>query len=302
MRLKFVLLIFCIGLSVASCSQTKLTPNDKPIVITTTEMVADIARNIGGDFISVTSLISPGVDPHQYKCSEKDIIKLAGADIIFYNGLNLEGKLYKILRRAQREIPTYAVGDYIPKEKLIFNGGTPDPHVWFDPNLWIYAVKNVADGLINIDPQNAIYYRKNEELYIRELMECNKNIIKYLEAVPENKRTFITSHNAFSYFNAAYGWNIIGILDVNASGETSVQPLVKTIFERDIKHIFTETSIPSRFADALVASVEAADGTVRRGAPLYSDSLGEYGSGADTYLGMLISNINSIVAEIMSNE
>ncbi len=305
MRLIYILLALCLSLNAASCVKTNASRDGKPVVITTTSMIADIVRNVGGEFVNVTPLMPPGVDPHQYKASEGDVIRLAGANIIFHNGLHLEGKLSEVLQRAQGNVPTYAVSEYIPKDMLIFSGETPDPHIWFDPNLWVYAVKSVTDGLINVDPANSVYYRKNEENYIRELMELDESIRARLDTIPPAKRILVTSHDAFSYFGKAYGWEVIGIQGINTASETSVhtiQTLARSVADKHVTCIFTETSVSSRSVDALIASVAALGGTLHQGKPLYSDSLGGPGSGADTYIGMLNTNINSITAGIMNEQ
>ncbi|MDR0453846.1 MAG: zinc ABC transporter substrate-binding protein [Deferribacteraceae bacterium] len=303
MRLIYILFAVCLGISAVSCTNESEVVDDKPLVIVTTGMIADIVRNVGGNFVNVIQLIPSGANPHQYKASEMDIISLAGAHIIFHNGLYLEAKLSKILQRAQNEIPTYAVSSYIPIDKIIFYEKVPDPHIWFDPNLWIYAVKSVADGLISIDPQNTVYYRRNEENYIRELLELDENIKKNIENIPKTRRTVITVHDAFSYFNKAYGWHIIGIHGVHtADNDPPLQPLTKIIADKGITHIFAETSMPSRSVSALIALTAAQGRILRQGAALSTDSLGERNSSTGTYIGMINATIKSIIVEITSYE
>lgn len=295
--------ILLISFMLLSCVPQKRYNDSKPVVVATTSIIADIASNIGGEFVHIIPIISAGVDPHQYKASEGDVIRIAGADIIFHNGLGLEGKLGDVLQRAQGTIPSFAVSEYVPENMLIKVGEhTYDPHIWFDPKIWSYAVKRVADALVEIDPANTIYYRKNEERYLQELLDMDQSIRKQLDSVPKNLRILVTSHDAFSYFGKAYGWEVVGVQGVNTASETSVysiQALARTIVEKNINCIFTETSVSARSVNALVASAAALGVTLRLGEPLYSDSLGAPDSGADTYISMFLANTYAITSGIL---
>ena len=303
MRFFKYILLAAVTLCTVSCFTQKVDYDGKPLVLATTGMIADIVRNIGGDFVVVDALMASGIDPHSHKASERDIIKLANASLILHNGLHLEGKLGEVLSRAQGSIPVYTVSEYIPESMLIkVSEQEADPHIWFDPELWVYAVKRVADSLVEIDPANAIYYRKNEDNYIQQLLALNVRVKKRLDNVPIKARVLVTSHDAFSYFGRAYGWEVIGIQGINTASETSVygiQALAKTIVQRGISCIFAETSVSTRSVEAIIASAAAMGVELRQGRHLYSDSLGHTGTGADTYIGMMEYNADAIITGVL---
>jgi manganese/zinc/iron transport system substrate-binding protein len=279
--------------------------SDKPAVITTNSMIADIVRNVAGEFVTVESIMPPGIDPHQYKASEGDVVKLAGADLIFHNGLSLEGKLGKVLERTQKQVLSYPITQYMPRDQFIVDMNTPDPHVWFDPQMWVYAINCVADALVQIDPANTLYYRKNEETYIRELLQLNENSKARLDTVPMNKRILITSHNAFRYFGRAYGWEVLGVQGMNTNSETSVysiQALADTVMRRGVECVFTETSVPYRSIEALTASVIALGGNLKHCGVLYSDSLGVAGSDIDSYEKIFEYNLDTIINGVLNEQ
>lgn len=299
------LLIAVLSFALLSCVNARKFNDEKPVIIATTSIIADIVTNVGGEFVHMRPLISAGVDPHHYKASEGDVIRIAGADIIFHNGLGLEGKLGDVLQRAQGTVPSYAVSENIPDNKLIQTGpGAFDPHIWFDPELWSYAVRRVADALVEMDPANTIYYRKNEERYLRELLAMDKEIKEKLNTVPPSLRVLVTSHDAFSYFGRHYGWEVVGVQGVNTASETSVssiQALAHMVMDKNVTCIFTETSVSTRSINALLASVSALGGHLAIGEALYSDSLGGPDSGADTYISMYEANTDAIVRGITGN-
>jgi manganese/zinc/iron transport system substrate-binding protein len=290
-----------ISLFTVSCSSHEKVQTGKPQVITTTNLIADIVKRVGGEFVQVRALISPGVDPHQYKASEGDVIRIAGADIIFHNGLKLEGKLEDVLRRAQNVVPSFSVSRDIPENLLIrSSNGEYDPHVWFDPKLWVYAVQTVADALVTLDPDNTIYYRKNEEIYVEEILNMDKAAREKLAAIPQNRRILVTAHNAFAYFGRSYGWNTIGIQGVSTVGEVSIysiHALAKELVGGSVGCVFIETTVSSRFVEALQASSEIHGKKFIIGDALHSDSLGSEPEN-NTYTKMFLQNIDRITAGI----
>src|SRR5918996_430333 len=140
-------------------------------VVATTGMVAELAQQIGGDRVDVESLMGPGVDPHLYKATEGDVIRLADADVVFYNGLHLEAKVAEVFERMGGRVRTVAVTDGIPRPRLIASsafGAAYDPHVWFDVRLWTEAAREVRDALTTLDPPHAAMYRANAKRYLGE--------------------------------------------------------------------------------------------------------------------------------------
>lgn len=300
--MRYLYILTTLAVFLAGCVQTDSGERAKPQVIATTSIIADIVRNIGGDFVEVNTLMGANVDPHQYKASERDVLRIADADVIFHNGLNLESKLGKVLLKAQGAVPSFTVTTQIPINQLIMEKGVIDPHVWLDPSLWVHAVSAVTDGLVEVDPANSLYYRRNEETYISELLLLDARLREKLNSVPLEKRVLVTSHYAFAYFGKAYEWDVVGVQGINTSAETSVysiQELAKSIVIGRIRCIFAENSISSRSIEALTASVNAMDGKLNVGATLYSDSLGGPDSGAESYMDMLSYNVDAIVKGIM---
>ncbi len=276
-------------------------------IVATTGMITDIAQVVGGEHVKVRGLMGPGVDPHLYKASAGDVALLSGADLIFYNGLHLEGKMSEIFEQMKkRGIDTVAVTDSIDRSLLEtppqFQGNY-DPHVWFDVTMWMTAVETVRDTLISTDPANAIEYRANTEAYLAELAELNEYVQSKANLLPEDKRVLITAHDAFSYFGRRYGFEVRGlqgISTVSEAGTQDVQNLAAFIVERKIPAIFVESSVPPKFIEAVQAAVEAKGFDVKVGGSLYSDAMGNPGTPDGTYIGMVRHNIDTIVGALLN--
>jgi len=273
--------------------------------VATTGMIGDILDNIGGERLTVTTLMGPGIDPHLYKASEGDVSRMSSADIIFYNGLHLEGKMAEVLEKLQSRIKTVAVAEGVP-EDLLRNSevyqGNYDPHIWFDVSLWTKAVEFVAAELIKFDPENAGVYEKNLKSYQARLQALNKRVVKVLETVPEKQRVLVTAHDAFGYFGDAYGFEVRGLQGISTASETGaadVQDLAEFIVERQIPAIFVETSVPPRYIEALQAAVRSRGFQVVVGGSLFSDAMGNPGTAEGTYLGMVKHNVSTIVRALV---
>ncbi|MEL6820400.1 MAG: zinc ABC transporter substrate-binding protein [Calditrichota bacterium] len=273
--------------------------------VATTGMIADILENIGGERLTVISLMGPGIDPHLYKASEGDVNRMSSADIIFYNGLRLEGKMAEILEKLQSRIKTVAVAEGVPEDLLrsseVYQGNY-DPHIWFDVSLWTKAVEYVADELKKFDPENEAIYEKNLQSYRSQLSKLHERVIKILETVPEAQRVLVTAHDAFGYFGDAYGFEVRGLQGISTASETGaadVQDLAEFIVERQIPAIFVETSVPQRYIEALQAAVRSRGFQVVVGGSLFSDAMGNPGTDEGTYLGMVKHNISTIVTALV---
>ena len=273
-------------------------------IVTTTGMIADAVKNIGGDKVEVRALMGPGVDPHLYKASEGDVSRMTNADIIFYNGLHLEGKMTEVFHKMKGRVKTVAISETIEREKLLappeFEGAF-DPHIWFDVSLWIESVKNIRYILADFDSNNAEFYNKNSEKYLAVLDSLHFFVLEQANLVPLKKRVLVTAHDAFNYFGRAYGFEVRGLQGISTASEAGtgdVQTLAEFIYEKRIPAVFVETSVPPRYIEALQAAVESRGFSVVIGGHLYSDAMGNPGTPEGKYIGMVKHNINIIVSAL----
>ncbi|KPB03309.1 metal ABC transporter solute-binding protein, Zn/Mn family [Bacillus sp. CHD6a] len=297
-----MVLLGAISLGLTACSSGVSGDENETMKVTTTiAQIADIVENVGGDKVEVESLMGPGIDPHLYKASQGDLKKLNEADIIFYNGLKLEGRMGDILNKMMDEKATVAVAESVPTDKLLIAEGETDkkdPHVWFDISLWVYAVEEVKETLIKEDKANADLYEKNAEAYIKKLEELDTYAKEQLATIPEESRVLVTAHDAFQYFGKAYGMEVTGLQGLSTDAEfglSDVRSIVDLLVERNIKAVFVESSISEDSINAVVQGAESKDHTVVIGGELYSDAMGAAGTETGTYLGMFRHNIDTIV-------
>ncbi|MFB5661805.1 metal ABC transporter solute-binding protein, Zn/Mn family [Alteribacillus sp. HJP-4] len=289
----------------AGCGQGNSNSGDgEPLqIMTTTAQIGDIAENVAGDQAEIETLMGPGVDPHLYQASQNDIQKLADADIIFYNGLHLEGNLVKVFEEIKNDVPTIAVGENVPEEELITEegGNSSDPHVWFDPNRWTYAVDEVAAGLAELNEDEAGTYQENADEYISMLEELDQYADEKLQSIPEESRILVTAHDAFGYFGDAYGFEVNGLQGLSTDSEYSVRDvnnLVSLLVENDIKAVFVESSVSERAINAVIKGAADQGHEVSIGGELYSDAMGEAGTEEGTYEGMFRHNIDTITSSL----
>jgi len=273
-------------------------------VVATTGMIADAVANVGGDRVEVEGLMGPGIDPHLYKASAGDVSKLEDADIIFYNGLELEGRMTDIFVRLARSKPTVAVTENISPDSLREPpefAGKYDPHVWFDVTLWIEVVRAVESHLSELDPDSAETYAENAATYITELEELDSWVQEQINTIPERARVLITAHDAFGYFGDKYGLDVRGLQGISTQSEAGladVQDLADFIADNNIPAVFIESSVNENTIDAVREAVQAKGKEVEIGGTLFSDAMGESGTEEGTYLGMVRHNVNTIVSAL----
>ncbi|HSI79058.1 MAG TPA: zinc ABC transporter substrate-binding protein [Solirubrobacterales bacterium] len=276
-------------------------------VAATTNIVADTAREVGGERVSVTGLMGPGVDPHLYKASAGDVETLRDADVIFYNGHFLEGKMAEVLGEMAERVPSVAVAEAIPVGRLLPPpAGAPDeeefdPHVWFDPSLWRYAVEAIRDQLIESDPAGEATYAANTERLLADMRELEDYGREQIAAVPERRRVLVTSHDAFRYLGRAFGLDVVGIQGISTVDEATtadVDRVADLIADRGVRSVFIESSVPQQTIDAVVAAARERGAEVEVGGELFSDAAGEEGTPEGTYVGMVRFNLETIAAEL----
>lgn len=278
--------------------------------VATTSIVADLVRQVGGPRVRVEALMGPGVDPHLYKATAGDVVRLQKADVIFYNGLHLEGRMGDVFTRVARQGgKVYAVAEALPEERLLLPGGSDgmeDPHVWFDPPLWAEGVAIVVEGLSAVDPGGAAEYAARGEAARHGILEAHAWAGATLAAVPAQRRVLVTSHDAFAYFGRAYDFRVIaiqGISTVTEAGLADVVAMIDFIRKERVPAIFVESSV----SPATIRRVSR-DAGVRIGGELFSDALGEPGDVRDcggipcdvgTWAGMFRHNVR-MIAEALS--
>ena len=286
---------------VLGCAEDQKSTSGKLSIVCTTGMVGDLATTIAGDAADVITLMGPGVDPHYYKASKGDVERLAGADVIFYNGLHLEGKMQEIFKRMEATKKVVAISRDIPKDRLRqppeFEGQY-DPHIWFDVSLWKEAVGPVVATLSEMRPDLYGEFKVRGEAYRARLDTLHHWVRQEVQSVPEKGRVLVTAHDAFGYYGLAYGIKVVGlqgISTVSEYGVTDVIRMVDLIADSKVKAIFVESSVPERSIHAVLEGCKARGANVRIGGTLYSDAMGGPGSGADTYVGMVTENTRTIV-------
>lgn len=267
-------------------------------IIATTGMIADLVQNIGGKHVKVTALMGTGVDPHLYKATQGDLRRLTRADIIFYNGLHLEGKMQDIFEKLARKKTVVAVAAKIDHNVLLHHSAYPDPHIWFDLNLWQQAGQRVLETLQEQDPKYKADYQNQAAQYLKQMAELDSWIKQQILEVPESQRILITAHDAFGYFGKAYGIKVMGLQGISTAAEFGLQDikhLKKIIVKNNVKAVFVETSVSPRFIESLVAGVTAEGHNIFIGGELYSDAMGPKGTATDNYFGMVKHNVQTIV-------
>ncbi|MEP1488020.1 MAG: zinc ABC transporter substrate-binding protein [Algibacter sp.] len=293
--------ILLISLAIFNCKDEKKA-NGKLNVVTTTSMITDLVKNIAGDHINLNGLMGSGVDPHLYKASEGDVSKLANADLIFYNGLHLEGKLVEVFEKMHSsKTKTIAISSALDKNTLIeseYFASNYDPHIWFNVDYWIQATQFIVTKLSEAIPNQQAVFQANGTKYITKLKTLKTKLETTIATLPKKDRVLVTAHDAFSYFGKAFHFEVVGLQGLSTATEAGVQDVQKLaafIIEKKVKAIFVESSVPKRTIEALQAAVKSKNHEVTIGGTLYSDALGNAETIEGTYIGMFEYNVNTIV-------
>lgn len=272
-------------------------------VVCTVGMITDVVRNVVGDYAEVEGIIGEGVDPHLYKPTRGDVVKLSNADVVFYNGLLLEGKMTDTLVRvASNGKPVKAVTEAIltsPEYLMEKDDGSEytDPHVWMDVQGWMQAVPVITETLVQYDPDRTADYLASGTAYMKKLKALDVYAKTVLASIPENQRVLVTAHDAFRYLGRAYGIEVKGIQGLSTESEAGVrdlEELIDFIVERNIPAVFVESSVADKNVRALVEGAKARGHDVKIGGELFSDAMGEPGTYKGTYIGMIDHNVTTI--------
>ncbi len=291
-----LLLAACNGESNNADSEEK-----EGIVVATTGQIADAVKIIGGEHLQVTNLMGPGVDPHLYKATQSDVSKLDKAEVIFYNGLHLEGQMQDIFNKMAEQKTVTAVAEGIEVSKLLDDeedSTLHDPHVWFDIELWKEVVETIGDTLVDEYPEHKEDFEANKEAYLVELDKLNQYAKKRIEEIPAEQRILVTAHDAFNYFGKSQGFEVTGLQGLSTESEygvKDVQNMVSFLVQNNIKAIFVESSVSDKALQAVIEGAKEKGIDVTIGGELFSDAMGAEGTEEGTYIGMYKHNVDTIV-------
>jgi manganese/zinc/iron transport system substrate-binding protein len=306
-RKLLVLIIAAVVVFMQSCTSPPENESDQLQVVATTGMVADLVKNIGKEEITVTALMGPGVDPHLYKATQGDLSRLQAADIIFYNGLHLEGKMGEVFEKLGKVKTVIPVAAGIAEDLLLADPAyeeAPDPHIWFDVSLWAQTIAVVTQTLSEKAPEKADYFQQNAAAFQQQLTQLHQWVQEQIQQIPPEKRILITAHDAFSYFGNAYGIEVRGLQGISTLSEFGLRDrvdLVNFIVEKQINAVFVETSVSEKNINSIVEGCQQRGHEVRIGGNLFSDAMGAEGTPEGSYIGMVRANVNAIVAGLAGN-
>lgn len=296
-----VLLVACLAVGAMALGGDRRAHAASYRIVGTVGMVTDIVQQVAGDRATVEGLMGSGVDPHLYKPTRTDIRKLMKADVIFYNGLLLEGKMTDaLIRAATAGKKVYAVTELLDEKYLLEPKeleGLYDPHVWMDPSAWAKAVEAVRDKLIAYDPKGEKTYKANAAAAIERIHKLDAYAERVLTSVPKEQRVLVTAHDAFNYFGRRYGYEVVGIQGISTESEAGVQDiekLVDLLVKRKIGAVFVESTVSQRNIKALIEGAKARGHKVVIGGELFSDAMGNPGTYTGTYLGMIDHNASTV--------
>jgi manganese/iron transport system substrate-binding protein len=300
--MKLILKSLCLGivssLVVVSCtSNPQHRENTKPQVVVTSTIITNLAAEIGGEEVQITGILKPGADPHIYEPVPADSRVLEEANLILYNGYNLEPGIIKLMNATGGNVKKIPVGEVVKCLKLDKGKGkiVPDPHVWGSAENVISMVKAIRDGLIELSPEDKNKFVENAKRLTDELQQLHIWINQEIQTIPPDKRKLITTHDAFQYYGNTYkieiSGTLIGISTEEQPSAQTVKKLVESIKKIGVPAIFAETTINP----ALIKIVAEEAGVKLAPTPLFSDSIGAKGSNGDTYIKMMVANTRAIV-------
>lgn len=272
--------------------------NEKLKIVTTYSILSDMVENIAGEKAEVYSMVPIGTDPHMYDPLPNDAQKVSEADLIFYNGFNLEtgkGWFQDLLDVSNKNEIAFAVTENVEPMYLTEEGKETeqDPHAWLDVKNGMKYVDFIAEKLIELDPENEDYYQKNHEDYIDKLEELDQYTMGKISTIPENQRVLVTSEGAFKYFSKAYGFHAAYIWEINTDNQGTpeqMERILKIIKEKNVKALFVETSVSPKTMETVSKETEVPiKGTI------FTDSLAKKGIDGDTYIDMIKWNVDHIV-------
>ncbi len=273
-------------------------------VVATTGMIADAARQVGGDEVEVKALMGPGVDPHAYRQTRTDIVALTRADLVLWHGLYLEAQMEDFMHELGERRTVVPVAEALPKSVLRGHDDYADkfdPHVWMTPALWKDVVSEVQRVLTEARPEAGDVFARNAAAHLAELDQLVTYGQDILGKVPADKRVLLTAHDAFGYFGRDYGFEVLGVQGISTQSEAGlnrISALVDMLVDRKITAVFVESSVSDRSVRALIEGAAAQGHAVHIGGELFSDAMGQDGTYEGTFVGMLDHNFTTIASAL----
>ncbi|QUL57200.1 metal ABC transporter substrate-binding protein [Paenibacillus tritici] len=300
MKLVKMLSVSLVILLLAACSNTSKgeADNGKLQIVATYSIIADMTRNITGDKAEVYSMVPIGTDPHMYDPLPADTGKVSGADLILYNGLNLEtgkGWFQDLLQVTKKTEAAFAVSEEVTPMYLTEKGkeSQVDPHAWLDLQNAIKYVDVITARVVEQDPENKQYYLDNQTAYVKELTELDQYAKEAVNKIPQEKRVLVTSEGAFKYFSKAYGFESAFIWEINTDSQGTPEQMnriIGIIKDKQIPALFLETSVNPKTMETI-----SRETGVPVHSKIFTDSLAKEGEDGDTYLKMMKWNIDKVI-------
>ncbi len=286
---------------------TAVANADKLKIVATIGMIGDVVENIAGERADVYTLMGTGIDPHSYRQTRSDIVRLGQADIIFSNGLYLEAQIEELLEKLSQRQRVVFLGNEIEQSRLLISPIYQekfDPHIWMDVSLWSQITELIRDTLVEFEPNARVYFQSNASTYLSKLDKLNTYVHSVIKTIPADERIVLTAHDAFSYFGRAYNIDVVGIQGISTESEAGlnrITELVELIVDRKLKAVFIESTVSERNVKALIEGSAARGHEVIIGAELYSDAMGARGTYEGTYIGMIDHNATKITQALGGN-
>jgi iron/zinc/copper transport system substrate-binding protein len=301
-RIAWLLLsvLVVLGGLVACSEQTGTTerPEEGLLIVTSFSILADIIQNVTGERGHVDYIVPIGDDPHEYEPVPSDFRKISQADVFYLNGFDLEEWLER-LASSTTTTPIVEIAEGITPIPVSEGSTEPDPHAWLSVEYVKLYVQHILADLIERDPEGESYYQQQAAAYLTELDSLNEWILTQTQRIPEENRVIVLSENAFKYFGLSYGFETLGIWELNSHEEGTprqIERLVNLVKDRKIPALFVESTIDRRYMEAVSISTG-----VPIAGKIYTDALGPAGSGAETYIEMIRHNVNTIVEGLSKN-
>jgi ABC-type Zn uptake system ZnuABC Zn-binding protein ZnuA len=299
LKIKTAVILISLVFMIACDSAENNFSGDKIVVVSTINIINDMVKNIGGDKVEAISICGVGIDPHTYKSVPGDSRIIASADVVFMNGLGLEGWITKLISAAGGNKPVFIVTDGIKALKDESGHGDPDPHCWFNALLAKKYVDNILLGLIEVDLDNADYYYETAEAYKLQLDSLHSFALDMISGIPRDRRILVTSHDAFRYFGEAYGMRVEALqgISTEAKAQTAdVAALVDLIKKYNLPAVFIESSVNPKLLEQIASETQAKIGGV-----LFSDSIDEEGTPGGNFIGAFKHNVQTITNALKEN-